>query len=205
MYASNSKSKVNCLWGPEVLTGIHNCKPSAPGYVHINALEFIVIILQLAAIKVRITEPGAGGRYFGGELPHIPVWLGETDNTVSDSWATRVSSKGAQGQGLTRVYAELLRTTEIHTTTRHLAGKLNVVADDISRNDFSLPPHARVQRIHALHPSLEHYEYFLPSAELGQHLFSHLFSGPSTEPYVLPPVLGRFLPASSTDYGAFTI
>ena len=192
-------------WSPEVLTGIHNRKPSAPGYVHINALEFIVIILQLAAIKVRITEPGAGGRYFGGELPHIPVWLGETDNTVSDSWATRVSSKGAQGQGLTRVYAELLRTTEIHTTTRHLAGKLNVVADDISRNDFSLPPHARVQRIHALHPSLEHYEYFLPSAELGQHLFSHLFSGPSTEPYVLPPVLGRFLPASSTDYGTFTI
>ena len=204
-YCMELRFWLDVRWGPEVLTGIHNCKPSAPGYVHINALEFIVIILQLAAIRVRLSEPGVGPTYFNGARPHIPVWLGETDNTVSDSWATRVSSRGVQGQGLTRVYAELLRTTRVHTTTRHLAGKLNVVADDISRNDFSLSPRARVQRIRALHPSLEHYEYFLPSPELGRHLFSHLFSGPSTEPYVLPPVLGQFLPASSTDYGAFTI
>ena len=191
-------------WGARIISGVNNCKPSDPGYVHINSLEFIVVILQLAAIRTRMESP-AWALYFPHGVPDIPVWLGETDNTVSNSWATRVSAKGSQGQGLVAIYSELLRTTRLHTTTRHLAGKLNVVADDISRNDFSLSPRLRVQRLVNLHPLLADYDYFHPSPELARDLSSHLYSGPSTGHYELPRVLGQFKPAHSTDYGSFTI
>ena len=110
--------------------------------MHINALEFIVVVLQLAAVRVRLNDlpPELVRVVFPTGVPDIPVWLGETNNTVSKSWENQATASSAQGQGLVAVYAELLRTCRIHTQCYHLAGKLNIVADDISRNDFSPPP-----------------------------------------------------------------
>jgi hypothetical protein len=65
-------------------------KPSSPGFVHINALEFIVIILQLAATKTRLATMTTKEEsiYFPLGCPNIPVWSGETNNTMSKSWET---------------------------------------------------------------------------------------------------------------------
>ena len=178
-----------------------NFSPSAPGYVHINAfLEFIVVILQLAAAIVRFegVMPGDITPYFPGGQPTIPVWLGETDNTVSRSWEARATAKSSQGQSLVSVYAELLRRGRIHTLCKHLAGKLNVVADSISRNDFSLPISVRLAQLFQKHPSLASLDYFLPSPELLQLLTQRLFSRHIPVPCELPTVLGQFLPAGST-------
>ena len=194
-------------WSPETLNGANNVRPSAPGYVHINALEFIVLILQLAAIRTRLdgASPSEALTYFPGGVPDIPVWFGETDNTVSASWENRATARTSQGQGLVSIYAELLRVSFIHTQCEHLAGVLNVVADDISRNDFSLPAPDRCTQLFRKHPSLASLDYFLPSPELLQLLTSRLYSRPNRGPCVLPTVLGQFVPAGCTTFGSVSI
>ena len=184
-----------------------NVSPSAPGYVHINALEFVVVILQLVAIYVRLGpfQPGQSCPYFPNGRPHIPVWLGETDSSVSRSWENRATARTSQGQGLVSVYAELLRIACIHTMCDHLAGELNLVADDISRNDFSLSFTGRLDQLTLKHPSLASFDYFQPSQELLQLLTSRLFSRHNPVPCVLPKVLGQFVPAGSTTSSTVTL
>ena len=189
-------------WSQRVITGCKRTKPTSPGFVHINSLEFIVVILQLAAIVTRLEwldlHPECTLAYFAGGLPAIPVWLGETDNTVSCSWETRATARTSQGQGLVSVYAELLRRRDVHTRCKHLAGKLNDVADDISRNDFSLSYSDRTLKLFKVHPMLGTLDYFQTSPELIRLLTSKLFSRHTQEPCVLPTALGLFVPAGST-------
>jgi hypothetical protein len=191
-------------WSSRVLHGVRMVSPSSADYVHINALEFIVIILQLAAIKTRIGASDVAN-YFPDGVPNIPVWLGETDNTVSASWENRAAARSSQGQGLVAIYAELLRTSFIHTQCRHLAGVLNVVADDISHNDFSLSSSPRCSQLFWKHPSLASLDYFLPSPELLQLLTSQLFSRHSLGPCDLPTVLGQFVPTGCTIFGSASV
>ena len=94
--------------------------------------------------------------------------------------------------------AELLRRAEAHTMCHHLAGVLNLVADDISRNDFSLSFPVRTQQLFLKHPCLVSLDHFQPSPELLQLLMSRLFSRHNPVPCVLPSALGQFLPAGST-------
>ena len=194
-------------WSPATRRGIRDVKPSSPGFVHINALEFIVVILQLAAIRVRLDTmtPAQELLYFPHGRPHIPVWFGETDNTVSCSWENRATARTPQGQGLVGVYAELLRTSHVHTQCKHLAGIDNVVADDISRNDFSLDSSSRCLQLFQKHPCLGSYDYFLPSPEFVRLLTSRLYSGPVVDPCVLPKALGRFVPGGCTTFGSVSL
>jgi len=99
------------------------------------------VILQFAAV-ITWLEDCENGRtdpvdYFPHGAPDIPVWLVESDNIVSVAWEQKATSSSLQGQGLVSVYAELLWRWHIQTRCDHLAGALNVFADDISRNDFS--------------------------------------------------------------------
>jgi hypothetical protein len=194
-------------WSPKVLHGTRNVKPASPDYVHINALEFIVIILQLAAIRTRLDtmSPKEALTHFPNGRPDIPVWLGETDNTVSASWENRATARSSQGQGLVSVYAELLKTSFVHTQCKHLAGVLNTVADDISRNNFCLPPSERCSQLFRKHPLLASLDYFQPSPELLRLLTLRLFSRCSQAPCALPTALGQFVPAGCTTFGSVII
>ena len=186
-------------WSPRTIHGVRDASPSSPEYVHINSLEFIVLLLQLAAIRVRLDTMTLDDEttFFPDGRPAIPVWYGETDNSVSKSWENRATARTSQGQGLVSVYAELLRTTTVHTQCEHLAGKLNTVADDISRNDFSLSFSARCPQLFQKHPFLESLDCFLPSPEFLLLLSSRLYSRHIPVPCVLPRVLGHFEPAGS--------
>ena len=194
-------------WSSTTLHGIRNVRPSDPGFVHINALEFVVVILQLAAIRVRLETltPKEETLYFPSGRPHIPVWYGETDNTVSCAWENRATARTPQGQGLVGVYAELLRTSHVHTQCKHLAGVDNIVADDISRNDFSLTSSSRCRQLFLKHPELEHFDYFLPAPDFVQLLMSRLYSGPTVDPCVLPMELGQFVPGGCTTFGSVSL
>ena len=132
--------------------------------------------------------------------PHIPVWLGSTDNMVSKSWETKGCATSTHAQGLISIYSELLHTTVtlIHTTCEHIKGVDNIIADDISCIDFSLSLSAHLSKLCVKHPCLCTYSYFHPSPELLQLLISKLFSGPSPVPCVLPNNLGLFAPVVST-------
>ena len=196
-------------WSKRTRRGACTLRPHQPGFVHINALEFVVIILQLAAVRVRwdsIRHQG-DSHHTLPRLPSVLVWKGETDNTVSRSWENKVTAKTSSGQSLVGVYAELLRTSHIHTQCTHIAGVDNIIADDISRNDFSLPYSRRRSQLLRKHPSLQPLDYFLPSPELVQLLESCLFSRQELDfsTLELPSTLGRMLPGSSTISGIATL
>ena len=193
-------------WSPRVLTGTRLAS-SDPGYVHINTLEFVVILLQLAAIRTRLElyRDGCLPSPFSAGVPHIPVWRCRTDNLVSKSWEGKVTARTHHGQSVLGIYGELLRTSCVKVETVHIPGVQNIVADDISRNDFSLPFRVRSAQLYQKHPFLGTYDIFQPSPTLLQNLTSSLFSDSNPVPYVLPPVLGRFVPASSTTSNSVVI
>ena len=188
------------VWSPPVTAGLRYRKSSHPGFVHINCLEYLVVLLQHAAIVVRLAEatPAQRSRWFPSGPPNLPFWLCDCDNAVSTHWDRAMSARGVPGQNLIGIAAELKRCFPLRAETQHLPGEENVVADDISRNDFSLPFPSRSAQLFAKHPSLATWDFFLPSPALLQLLYSRLFSGPAPVPCVLPTVLGRFVPAGST-------
>ena len=193
------------VWSPRIVTGVQR-PPSHPEFVHINSLEFAVIILQLAAVITRLRFDQDSSRFFlSGVVPTIPVWHGETDNSASKSWENKVTTKSSQGQSLLLIYSELLRVGRIHTQCSHLAGESNIIADAISRNTFSLPPSVRWPQLFQKHPCLATCDFFLPSLELQLQITSLLCSRSLPAPYVLPPVLGRFVPAGSIISTSVTI
>lgn len=56
--------------------------------MHVNALEFIVVALQLAAVHVRIATMTDADWTLLRSLgrPDTPSWWGQTDNDVAKSW-----------------------------------------------------------------------------------------------------------------------
>ena len=201
-YCSAFRFWFDIVWSRRTVKGATRTKSTAEGFVHINALEFIVVILQFAAVITRLDDCDQGhsdyGAYFPNGPPNVPVWLVESDNMVSVAWERKATSASLQGQGLVSIYAELLRRRHIQTRCDHLAGSLNVVADDISRNDFSLSFSARVDKLYKEHPMLSTLDFFLPSPELLQLLTLRLYSRLNPVPCLLPVRLGQFLPVDST-------
>jgi hypothetical protein len=82
-------------WIPEIC---HRCKLSStnPHYLHINCLEFVVVILQLAAATTSLENladlPLEILQQFPNGIPNVPTILMWTDNTPSKKWANKVST-----------------------------------------------------------------------------------------------------------------
>jgi hypothetical protein len=66
----------------------HGCQlpPTDPGYIHINRLEFVVVLIQLAACILAL-ETDYAHLVYGTMIPEIPHLLIWTNNTASKSWA----------------------------------------------------------------------------------------------------------------------
>ena len=187
------------VWPDKVHQGTQ-LKRAAPGYVHINALEFIVILLQMAAIIVRLDtlDPSEEARFFPTGKPILPVADIDSDNTTANGWATKLTTKSYQGQGLLTVFSEMLREHELGLNNHHLAGELNVLADFISRpTNPTAPLSHRALQIIQQQPSIRTWHYFQPNPMLVQLLYSRLFTPHSAEPPRLPRPLGRFVPTES--------
>lgn len=172
----------------------------ADGKVHINSLEFVVIILQLAAVRTRLDNmPIAMEKaIFPNGIPYWPVWKGMSDNTATVKWTNKLSSKSIPAQRLMAIYGEMLSHCRINTNCEHIPGDKNVIADFISRQPFSQPLSYRAKQLFVRYPTTMTYDYFQPSPELKQSLIFALCtdSGP-TRPK-LPKHLGHFERVSVT-------
>ena len=103
------------IWSDEVVYRTKKLPPSDPRYIHINCLEFVVVIIQLIATIVlfRDSTPGELAKQFPNGVPKFPILKSWTDNTPSKGWANKVTAKSRRGQYLLGLYAELLRLYDV--------------------------------------------------------------------------------------------
>jgi hypothetical protein len=147
-YCAKLRFWFDLTWSDRIKHATKSLRPTDPDYVHINSLEFIVVVLQLIAVATRLASLSDSDRLlaFPDGLPTMPVLLSHTDNTSAKSWANRVTSKSSQGQRLIGLYAEILRTCNIGLNCDHIAGVKNAIADFISRpTHFNLSYSERAQ------------------------------------------------------------
>jgi hypothetical protein len=166
--------------------------PKNPNFVHINELEFLVIILQVA-MAIAYCETSNTG------IPETPLLQIFSDNTTAISWTEKISSKSRKGQTLVRLYGELLKRFNIGITISHLPGNLNNTADLLSRPTNNSPTLllSRLPQLTLQEPKLANWHFFLPDPALISLMGSALSSASSQTKTALPLSLGQFCP---TDY-----
>jgi len=181
-------------WSERVQAG---CKlpPSHDDFIHINVLEFVVVLLQVAACIVA-TETDYAREKIGSALPQIPHLFVWTDNTASKSWSNRMTTGSLKAQPLVGILSRLLQRTNIGFESGHIAGVSNDGPDFISRPDRAEKPalthFIRSQQILMNDERLKSWAFFRPSQELLSLLASMLFSGQWAAPPSLPKNLGHF-------------
>ena len=177
-----------------------------PTRLQINCLEFVVVILQLAAVITWMQEAPATDveAVFPDGLPFLPILATGSDNQVSKGWATKGFTNSIEGQHLLMLYSDILRAHRIRQNVFFKPGKENVVPDDISRPTnstsdpiLSSPPSLYLQ-ISQKHPFLRTYTAFQPDRILLQRITSALYTTSALEPREIPKKLGRLVPAGST-------
>jgi hypothetical protein len=166
-------------WSDRVRRG---CKlpPSDPGFIHINVLKFVVVLIQLAACIVAL-ETDYAKSVCGIALPEIPHLLVWTDNRASTSWANRVTTSSRTAQPLLGgILSSLLKHSNISFESDHIAGVSNDGPDFISRPDLAPEPalthFRRAQQISMNDKRLQSWHFFRPSQKFTSLLESMLFS-----------------------------
>ena len=186
------------LWSEKTKAAIQTKK------IHINVMEFVVVLLQLAAIITLAEEPELFmpiRRQFPAGIPALAKLLIRTDNSPSQNWAHKVSAKSEKGQLLVSVFADMLERTTYAVHCNHIAGISNTIADFISRppsHNVTVP--IRHQQIFRMAPKLATYRFFRPSPDLISLLESRLFSEHWLASPPLPKKLGQFEIAGSITY-----
>jgi hypothetical protein len=198
-FSSSMQFWFDVWWSDEVKYRL-TLPASDARYIQINCLEFIVVILQLAATIVFFQTPIEVLRaFFPDGIPSMPILLAWTDNTASMAWANKVSTGSIRGQYLLTIYAELLRLFDVGVNCDHISGDFNVLADFISRpTHFNLSPAARAEQIFLQFSYMRTWRFFQPSPMLLQLLRSHLLAASWPGRPSLPTNLGHFVPDAST-------
>jgi hypothetical protein len=196
----------DCRWSPRILRGV-KLSPRNPNYVHINCLEFIVLLLQIAACIVYLEAPydSTMSGLPADVPPAIPILLALTDNMSSKSWIHRIITASPHGQALIQIYAALLRRSSLGLQCDHIPGVLNVEPDFISRPNLCLSPFDWYEQIFRVVPKLQSYYYFQPSQELISEIQLRLFSDLPLGLPELPKNLGQLARGVSTTSGFVTI
>jgi hypothetical protein len=161
------------------------------GQVHINVLEFIIVLLQLAAAITRDRD----GFQVTELHPIRPLHklLIRSDNSPSCNWAHKVSAKSERGQLFVSMYADLLDQTYLTVDCSHIAGIDNNLADFISRPpSVPISHQTRCQQIFQAEPRLRPYRFFRPHPKLISCLVSRLSTAQWQASPQLPKSLGRF-------------
>jgi hypothetical protein len=197
----------DCRWNLCIRAGAKHGSRH-PDYVHINCLEFVVLLLQIVACIVYLEHQQYDLVNLGlptDTPPVIPIILALTDNISSKSWIHRIITASTRGQALIQIYAVLLRRSPLGLQCEHLAGVLNVEPDFISRPNLCLAPFDWYAQIFRTMPRLQFYNYFQPSAAFISVIQSRLFSDSLLGLPELPKNLGQFVPAASIISGFVTI
>jgi hypothetical protein len=189
----------DAIWPQRYFLG---CKlpPKHKSFLHINLLEFVVVIISVAAATTWLEDASTSiVSHRDLQIPAIPVCKLITDNDTVRSWVHKVCSRSEKGQRLVQIYAEMLPRSQCAFPIDHLAGKLNILADYISRpSETNLSCTSRHEQIFLTDARIKSYDYFQVSPELLSLLDWALFSDEWGDRPQLPKQLGRIVPAGHT-------
>lgn len=169
-------------------------------HVHINSLEYAVVLLQLAAhiVRFRTMTPAERAKFYPSGIPALPTISVGADNTSAKSWANKLTTKSSQGQALIAIQSEILRQYDVGLNCYHIPGVNNVLADEISRPPTpSLTLSQRAKQLTTKHPFMRTWLYFQPHPQLIQLIISRLCMPHLVDLPRLPSPLGRFVPTAS--------
>jgi hypothetical protein len=194
------------FWSDRIRAGT-KMSPNHKDYIHINCLEFLVVLLQVVATIVRLesTIPEALAARWPTGFPAFPVLRSETDNTATKKWTNRVTTTSARAHWLVSLYGRLLQRSRVTVDGDWIAGQDNHVPDYISRPDLNLSPFMLRQQTFRKYQWIQPYDFFQPSPELCSILASCLFDDLWEAPPGLPKNLGQFVPGDCTTSFSVTI
>ena len=189
-------------WDPRVT---NDCQTTKLKF-GINELEFIVVILQFVAIKVALSNTDYCNqikhRLPNRTIPAQPVADIWCDNTNSQSWTNRASAKSHHGSNLVKFFAELTLSSPISFSSSRVSTHDNGEADFLSRVDCQFSHTSLLQHVYHKLPLLKNYNFFRPSSELMESLYSVLYSTPLTRRPAPPKNLGHFDPGTSFSFNS---
>jgi hypothetical protein len=194
------------FWSGRIRAGV-KLSPKHKNYIHINCLEFLVVLLQVVAAVVRFESElsDAMAPLHPNGFPAFPVLQSETDNTATKKWTNRVTTTSSRAHWLVSLYGQLLQRSRVTVEGDWIAGKINHVPDYISRPDLNLSPSLLRQQTFLKYPWIQPFDFFQPSPELCSVLESCLFDDLWEAPPRLPKNLGQFVPGDSTTSFSVTI
>lgn len=165
------------------------------GYISINTLEMVCVIINLAATIYTCWHDKL-------DLAHHPVVLNWCDNTSATCWINRRCKESLIGRALGRLFCGMLMSTKIGIQARWLSSETNGVADDISRlKKESDDGEYDFTRLLSDHPSLLSCRRFQPSNYLLGIIWGILLNNDLPDPLMLkklkPEELGSFISSDS--------
>jgi hypothetical protein len=138
-YSHTHKFYSFMFWSPETLHRIGLTNRSLK--IHINQLEMVAYLLQLAAVVTAIQDPSQLLNDVEISLCHCPTapqWLVYVDNMATKFWGERAMASSAKGQLLLRLQVALYYKSDVNGRTKYIKSADNVLADLLSR--LPLPP-----------------------------------------------------------------
>jgi len=156
----------------------------------INLLEYVAIIISLAAAATRLSQ----GLHLSHPHPLLSIF---SDNTTAISWTKRAATSTAEGKALARVLTSILiYNPSLGLNSSFVAGKQNGVADAISR--MSTRAHTLTfAQLSQTYPILTGLHRFHPSQELLSRIWDAL-SSRQVHPLDQMHTLGHFSPGTTS-------
>jgi len=101
-------------WSLEVLRR-HNLPDSHENSIHINSLEFAMVIVQIAAIieRLKAMPDWLRASLFPDGITVHAIFLILTDNTSAKRWTNKLTTKSRMGQRLLCILGDMLRQYDI--------------------------------------------------------------------------------------------
>jgi hypothetical protein len=196
-YSHTHKFYSFMFWSPELRHKIHLKNPSEA--CHINQLEMVTYLLQLAAIATAIADPSQMPPDVAEQLrdcPTAPRWSIYVDNMATKFWGEKGMATTARGQLLLRVQAALYYKSDVQGMTTYIRSEDNTLADLLSRSPEPPLTHdsysAFVAQVFLFDNRLRSYTFFHPSPILVSLLRSILLTNASYGIDCLPAALGHF-------------
>jgi len=152
----------------------------------INLLEYVAIILSLAAAATKINQ--------GFPISHPnPLLSILSDNTTAISWTRKAATSTREGKALAHILTSILiHNPHLGLTSSFIKGKDNTVADAISQMTTKIHS-LTFSQLKKTYPTLIGLDRFHPSQELLSRIWDALSSRP-VRPLDPMHILGHFSP-----------